>query len=54
MVVILGALAGGIWGMRSARQGGGDRKDIAQYTAVGAIVGGLVGLFVTIGLEKIL
>jgi uncharacterized protein YqgC (DUF456 family) len=54
MIVILGMAAGAVWGIRNARQRGGDRKDIAQYGAVGAIVGSLVGLFVTIGLEKLL
>ncbi|MGL4414300.1 hypothetical protein [Roseinatronobacter monicus] len=54
MIVILGIVAGAIWGVRSAKQKNGDRKDIAQYGGVGAIIGGLVGLFVTIGLEKLL
>ncbi len=54
MIVILGAIAGAMWGVRSSRQRNGDRKDIAQYAAVGGILGGLIGLFVTIGIEKIL
>ena len=54
MIVIIGMLAGALWGIRNARQRGGDRKDMAQYGIVGVIVGGLVGLFVTIGLEKLL
>lgn len=52
MIVIFGAFAGAFWGIRSARKRGGDRKDLAQYAAVGAIAGGLVGLFVTIGVER--
>lgn len=54
MIVIFGFVAGALWGARSARQRNGDRKDIAQFAAVGAILGALVGLFVTIGLERIL
>lgn len=54
MIVIFGIVAGALWGGWNAKQRRGDRKDIAQYSGVGAIVGGLVGLFVTIGLEKLL
>ena len=54
MIVILGIVTGALWGARNARKRDGDRKDIAQYGGVGAIIGGLVGLFVTIGLEKLL
>ncbi len=53
MIVIFGAIAGAVWGTRNATAAGGDRKDKAQYGAVGAIIGGLVGLFVTIGVEKL-
>ncbi|MCC5963457.1 MAG: hypothetical protein JJU09_10050 [Rhodobacteraceae bacterium] len=51
MIILLGMLGGGYWGYASARKQGGDRKDMAQYAAVGLIVGGLVGLFVTIAVE---
>ncbi len=54
MIVILGILAGGLYGARTARSRGGNRKDIAQFAAVGGIVGGLIGLFATIGLERVL
>ncbi len=54
MIVLLGIIAGGYWGFVSARKQGGDTKDKAQYAAVGGIIGGLVGLFVTIGIEKML
>ena len=54
MIVILGAVAGAIWGVRNATTAKGDRKDKAQYGAVGAIIGSLIGLFVTIGVEKLL
>ncbi|MGY6548393.1 MAG: hypothetical protein ACXIU7_05225 [Roseinatronobacter sp.] len=52
MIVILGA-AGGCWlGIRNATKAGGNRKDQAQYGIVGAIVGALLGLFLTIGVER--
>lgn len=54
MIVLFGAILGGLWGYRNAKAQGGNRKDLAQYAAVGAIVGALVGLFVTIGAEKVL
>ena len=54
MIVIFGVLAGGILGARSARARNGDRKDIAQYAAVWAILGALIGLFATIAIERML
>ncbi len=54
MIVLLGMVAGIGWGYASARKQGGNTKDKAQYAAVGGIIGGLVGLFVTIGVEKML
>jgi hypothetical protein len=54
MIVIFGLVVGALWAARSARKRGGNHKDIAQYAAVGAILGALLGLFATIGLEKLL
>lgn len=54
MIVIIGAAVGLVLGLRNAQKAGGDGKDRAQYAAVGAIIGGLLGLFATIGLEKLL
>ena len=54
MIVIASALLGAGVGWRSAAKRGGNRLDIAQYAGVGAIVGALVGLFATIGLERML
>ncbi len=54
MIVLLGIVAGAWWGYASARRQGGNTKDKAQYAAVGGIIGGLLGLFVTIGVEKML
>jgi hypothetical protein len=54
MIVIFGAFAGAILGWRNASKRGGNRLDIAQYAGVGAIVGALLGLFATIGVERML
>ncbi|MGY6703315.1 hypothetical protein [Roseinatronobacter sp.] len=54
MIVIFGLVAGALLGWRSANKRGGNRLDMAQYAAVGGIIGALLGLFATIGLEKIL
>lgn len=54
MIVLAGVFAGALMGVRSARQRGGNRNDMLQYGAVFGIIGGVVGLFLTIGLEKLL
>lgn len=54
MIVITGMILGAGLGWRNAAKRGGNRMDIAQYAGVGAIAGGLLGLFTTIGLEKVL
>lgn len=54
MIVIAGMILGAVLGWRKARKLGGDRADIAQYAGVGVILGGLLGLFATIGVEKVL
>lgn len=54
MIVIFGAFAGAGWGWRNATRANGNRMDKAQYAGVGAIIGALLGLFVTIGVERML
>ncbi len=54
MIVILAALGGAVWGGRLARKRGGKPADIAQYAVGYAIAFSLLGLFVTIFLERIL
>lgn len=46
--LLLGALAGAL----GARRQGGKRLDLLQWAAVGAIIGGIVGLFVLILIER--
>lgn len=54
MIVIGGLVLGALWGGLSAGRQGGKPADIAQYAAVYAIALGLVGLFVTIAIERFL
>jgi hypothetical protein len=48
--LVLGALGGGL----SARRRGGKPADIALYAAVFGIIFGLLGLFVTLILDRML
>ncbi|WP_415183234.1 hypothetical protein [Phaeovulum sp.] len=48
MIVILAVVIGGLVGFRRARMRGGNGFDLAQYTAVHAIAFGLMGLFATL------
>ncbi|GAB1362855.1 hypothetical protein MASR1M32_20910 [Rhodobacter sp.] len=52
MFVIGGLVIGAIWGGLTARRRGGRPADIAQYAAVYAIALGILGLFLTIIVER--
>jgi hypothetical protein len=54
MFVIGGLILGAIGGGLSARRRGGKPADIAQWAAVWAILFGLLGLFVTLFLDRML
>lgn len=54
MFVIGGLLLGAIGGGLRARARGGKPADIAQYATVYGILFGLIGLFVTIILDRML
>ncbi|SNS45343.1 hypothetical protein [Tropicimonas sediminicola] len=54
MIVIFCALAGALRGGYLAKKRGGKPADIAQYAAGYAIALGLLGLFATIFLERML
>ncbi|MCC5970850.1 MAG: hypothetical protein JJU15_12965 [Pararhodobacter sp.] len=54
MIIIAGIVIGALWGVFNARKRGGTGFDIAQYAAVGAIIGGILGTFATIGIERLL
>ncbi len=53
MLPILTAIAGAILGALTARRRGGKGFDIAQYAAVWAIIGGLLGLVALIVLARL-
>jgi hypothetical protein len=52
MIVLAGALFGGIYGALLARKREGSKLDMAQYAAGFGIAFGLVGLFLTIFVER--
>ena len=54
MFVIGGLLLGAIGGSLRARSRGGKPADIAQYAVVHAILFGLIGLFITLYLDRML
>ncbi|MFT6451994.1 MAG: phosphate/sulfate permease [Halocynthiibacter sp.] len=54
MIVIICALIGGLIGFATAKRKGGNRLDILQYIAVFAIIAILIGLFLTVILERML
>lgn len=53
MIVIFGALFGAGWRGWTAARLKGNKYDIAQHAVVGAIIGGLVGLILTIIVERL-
>lgn len=54
MFVIGGLVLGAIWGAWTARRRGGKPADMAQYAAAFGMAFGLVGLFVTLILDRLL
>ena len=54
MIVLAGLVGGAAWGAFEARRREGNRLDMAQYAAAYGIAFGLLGLFVTIALERLL
>lgn len=52
MIVILSSLIGASLGAAMAKRRGGNGKDIAQYAAVLAMIGAVLGLFATIIVER--
>ncbi len=53
MVIIAGFLIGALWGVVYVRRRKGTGFDIAQYAAVWAIIGGLIGVVITLGIERL-
>ncbi len=54
MFVIVGLLLGAIGGGLRAKARGGKAADIAQYAAAHAIIFGLLGLFITLYLDRMM
>ncbi len=54
MIVIAGLLIGAALGAVQARRKGGNRLDIWQYAGVYAIIGAIVGLFLTIAIDRMI
>lgn len=54
MIVLAGAILGGTWGALVAKRRQGTKADMAQYAAGYGIAFALLGLFLTIGLERML
>jgi hypothetical protein len=54
MFVIGGLVLGAVTGGLTARRRGGKPADIAQWAAVWAILFGLLGLFITLFLDRML
>ena len=52
MIVIISALVGGLLGTRAARKRNGNRLDIAQYAVAYGIAFALVGLIVTVIIDR--
>ena len=52
MLVMAGLIGGGIWGAFLAKKHGGNRLDIAQYSAVLALIFGVLGLALTVGIHR--
>lgn len=53
MIVILLAIGGAIWGGLTARKRRGNRKDIAQYAAGYGLAFTIVGMFLTILIDRL-
>lgn len=54
MIVIAAGLVGAGFGAWRAKSRGGGRLDMAQYAAAHGIAFALLGLFVALGLERVL
>lgn len=54
MIIIAGIIIGALVGAFNARRRNGSGLDIAQYAGVGALIGAMLGMFATIGIERML
>lgn len=54
MIILAGLVGGGLWGALLAKRRGGVTADMAQYAAGFGIAFAILGLFLTIFLERML
>ena len=54
MLVIIGALGGGVWGAYLAKKRGGLKKDMAQYAAGFSILWAVLGLIATVVIDRLI
>jgi hypothetical protein len=54
MIFIGGMVAGALWGGFSARRRGGSGFDMAQYATVGGLIGLVLGLAVTVVVDRLI
>lgn len=54
MIVLAGLIAGAVWGGMQARRRGGSGFDMAQYAGVWGIIGTILGLAVTVGIDRMI
>lgn len=53
MIYMTLSFIGAVWGALYVRKGGGNRFDMAQYAAVWAVLGFMIGLFLTIIVDRL-
>lgn len=53
MIIVAGILIGSIWGVIYVRRQEGAGFDMAQYAAVWGLIGGLLGVILTIGIDRL-
>lgn len=54
MIAIVSALIGGLFGYIRAKRRGGNRLDLLQFAAVHALIFAILGLFITIFIERMI
>lgn len=54
MIALAGLIIGAIFGVIFARRKGGNRLDIAQYAGVFALIFFVIGLFITVIIDRMI
>ena len=53
MIILAGIVLGALWGARVARRRQGNRLDVAQYAAIYAILGAILGVFASVAVDRL-